>query len=692
MQPSLPLVLLTLAALSLHAAEGAQAQTSSALPSPLAKYPPKGARLNNLKVLSDKLDDTTTPENMLKAFIKPGMTDEQRAKALWMAAVKYRHQTLPPNEYLSGEWEAHDPSKIFNVYGYCMCCCCSSLIEALNRLDGREARGRILNGHSVAEANYLGTWHMYDCSLITLFPKLEDGSIASVDEISHSVKDWYQQHPGFENNNGKIFELMKSDGWMGWKAKGPTLLANNATIRMGYYPARTHGWDATMVEYNRNSEIYEYGYQLGHHALFALRPGESLIREAGNHGLHVNRDVDPNFVMLKEVVPEGDLAYVPTYVPGYKGGVVGNGYHRYAPDLAGGGLEAGALLYDNLASGTGSASLPALRAKAAGKPGVAIIEMSCPYVYLGGRIQLTAFAKTTKDRVTVSLSTNNGRTFSSLWTTAKTGSSEAVIDLGEKVTRRYAYQLKIEIEGASPQSAGLNALAIENDIQHAPRTLPWLGKGANTLTVAADADTQLATRTVSCRITNDAIFTKNETSGTMGVVFDNLRMTEGGGCWWQGGTGSMTVPIETPGDMAVLRFGGHIRARGERDVVKMKLSFDAGQTWVDAAQIAGPTPGTTKYFRFTAIPAHTRKALLRYEMTGNNTIGIFTFRLDADYKDPLAAASASAPLVRPFTVVHRWTENGQAKTARTLVTKLPFTYKIDTAADPEMVSVSYEMK
>ena len=100
-----------------------------------------GARINNLKVLSDKIDDVTTPENILKSFVKPGMTDAERSKALWAAAIKYRHQTAPPTEELSGEWEAHDPVKIFNVYGYCMCCCCSSIIEALNRLDGRDARG-----------------------------------------------------------------------------------------------------------------------------------------------------------------------------------------------------------------------------------------------------------------------------------------------------------------------------------------------------------------------------------------------------------------------------------------------------------------------------------------------------------------------------------------------------------------------
>jgi hypothetical protein len=95
-----------------------------------------------LKVLSNKIDDVTTVENILKSFVKPGMSDQERARALWTAVVKYRHQTTPPNEFLAGDWEAHDPVKIFNVYGYCMCCCCSALVEALNREDGREALGR----------------------------------------------------------------------------------------------------------------------------------------------------------------------------------------------------------------------------------------------------------------------------------------------------------------------------------------------------------------------------------------------------------------------------------------------------------------------------------------------------------------------------------------------------------------------
>src|SRR5438874_13264996 len=99
----------------------------------------------------------------------------------------------------------------------------------------------------------------------------------------------------------------------------------------------------------------------------------------------------------------------------------------------------------------------------------------------------------------------------------------------------------------------------------------------------------------------------------------------------------MTVPIETPADIAALRFGAHIRARGQKDLVKMLLSFDGGSTWTEAGRINGPTPATTRYLSYDKVPAGARKALLKYELTGNNTVGIFSFRADADYKDPLAA-------------------------------------------------------
>lgn len=634
-------------------------------------------RIHNLKILSNQMDDVTTPEAILKSFVKPGMKHADRAKALWTAAVKYRHQTSPPNEHLAGDWEAHDPVKIFNVYGYCMCCCSSALIESLNRLDGRPARGRILNGHSVPEVFYDGGWHMYDASLLAFFPKSDQGSAASVDEISQAVKAWYGKNPGYQGNGAKLDQLMRGEDWMGWKNHGPDLLAHCPYYHLGWLPARTHGWNATMVEYNRQSEIYEYGYHVGHRALMSLRPGEAFVREAGNLGLHVNMDEAPGWDALKARAPENDLVYVKEFFPGYRGSVVGNGYHRYAPDLAGGGLAAGSEVYDNLTTGTA----PALRVKEADRPGVAIVPMTSPYVYLGGRLKVKALSSSRDDKVTISISTNNGRTFTLLWAAEKTGTHDAVVDLKARIFRRYAYWLKIEIVSVAPASTGLEALSVENDFQHAPRTLPFLVKGSNTITVAADGAVGLASRTFTGRITPDARFSKNETSASLGIAFDNLKVDDGS-CWWKGGTGTMTVSIETPGALRSLRFCTQIRARGEKDLVRMVVSFDEGKTWQEAARMAGPTPGHTQNFRFDRIPEGVNKALFRYELTGNNTVGIFSFRIDADYRDPQAGEK-----FWPFQVVHRWKENGQEKSKQALVNRLPMTYTIETAADPEMVSV-----
>jgi len=100
----------------------------------------------------------------------------------------------------------------------------------------------------------------------------------------------------------------------------------------------------------------------------------------------------------------------------------------------------------------------------------------------------------------------------------------------------------------------------------------------------------------------------------------------------------------------------------------------------------GPTQGRTGHFRVNDWPRGTHKVLLRFEMTGNNTAGVQNFRVDADYRDPLAATT-----FHPFRVVHRWTEQGKTKTHSETITKLPIRYAIPTGSDPEMVSVSYVM-
>ena len=140
------------------------------------------------------------------------------------------------------------------------------------------------------EVFYDGGWHMFDASLVNYFPK-PDGQIASVDEIVAAVKGWLDKHPEYRRNDAQLRQFHQGEGWMGWK-KGPELLARCPFYDgSGWWPAKTHGWYATMQEFDGTSGtpfLYEHGYSQGYQLNLELRPGERLTRNFLHRGLHVN--------------------------------------------------------------------------------------------------------------------------------------------------------------------------------------------------------------------------------------------------------------------------------------------------------------------------------------------------------------------------------------------------------------------
>jgi len=170
----------------------------------------------HVKVLSDKVPDVSSLEAWKQSFIKDGMTDEQKALAAWKTRVMFAYQDAPPREFLQSDPCVHDPIKTFNVYGYGMCCCASSNVEALSRYVGLEARGAAIALHSVPEVFWDGAWHLLDASLVNYFPK-PDGKIASIEEICAAVQGWLKEHPECKGNNDKLVAVHRADGWTGWR-------------------------------------------------------------------------------------------------------------------------------------------------------------------------------------------------------------------------------------------------------------------------------------------------------------------------------------------------------------------------------------------------------------------------------------------------------------------------------------------
>src|SRR5262245_1158796 len=83
--------------------------------------PEKPAVVSFVKVVSDKVPDISSIDAWKKAFIKDGMSDEEKALTVWKSVVAFRHQESPPLEYLVFDDTVNDAIKLFNVYGYCMC-------------------------------------------------------------------------------------------------------------------------------------------------------------------------------------------------------------------------------------------------------------------------------------------------------------------------------------------------------------------------------------------------------------------------------------------------------------------------------------------------------------------------------------------------------------------------------------------
>ena len=538
--------------------------------------PAKVGVVCHVKVVSDKVPDMTNLETWKKQWIKEGMTDEQKAMAVWKTVRTFQHQEAPPNEYLHNEDAVQDPFKIFNVYGYSLCSIASCDILCLARYAGLQARGRIINSHSVPEVYWDGAWHLLDASLLCYFPKA-DGKLASVDEIMAGVKEWYDQNPGYKGNDAKLREFMRGGGWR----KGPEVLSRSpAYDENGWFEAATHGWYSTMQEYDGSANgIYEYGYTQGYEVNIRLRPGERLTRNWSNKGLHVNMN--------------GGGA------PGCITGKTGQDSLRYTPkdgDLAPGRVGNGTLEYD----------VPAALLQAAAKEGTFTVRMPSSYVYLTGKATFKASGP-----VTVQFSDNNGLDWKDV------AAKDGVVDLSPLVLRRYDYRLRFK--------GALQALRIEHDLQNSQRALPALDKGKNTLTFSAGPAESTITVEGS---TNDG------SKGKQVLSTDFHPEKNGMDGWWFQGKGDLTYTIATPGDLTRVRFGSHYRIRDARDGIDYLVSVDGGKTWKKAGRVEGPTPGHCQYVTFSDVPAGVREVKVRYAGTSRNTTGFLNLRIDADYREP----------------------------------------------------------
>jgi len=644
----------------------------AAAPAPRRGAPPAAPQAGvvcHVKVVSDKVADVSTLEAWKRATVREGMSDAEKAAAIWRSVHTWRHQDSPPSE-LRHEGCVHDPIRVFNVYGYGMCCCASANVEALARYCGLEARGRIISAHSVPEVRWDGKWHLVDSSLICYFPDAQ-GQWLGVDEIIAGVADWYGKNPGYRKNDAKLRQFMGRGGWR----KGPEVLSRCPTYDdNGWLPAATHGWYSTMQEYDcKPEQVYEYGHTLGYELNLELRRGERITRNWSNRGLHVNMEGGGAPGCLNGKVGTGDLRYSPR-LGDLAPGRIGNGTQEYDVPLADGGFRHGAIAVENLACTAEDRAAPALHVKDPGQPGIYIVRMPTAYVYLGGRLTCTAVVAE-GGALKVSFSDNHGLDWKDLARFEKSGGQE--VDLKPFVFRRTDYRLRFEFSG---KGTGLEALRIDHDIQHSQRALPALAEGENRIAFSAGApESTITVETASSHLERkdrQQVLPQDYHVKLEGVEPQYFKV---GGT----GQGEVTFPVATPGEMTRLRFGGHYRARDKADGWDLLVSFDGGATFRKAGRLEGLTAGFCRYVTLADVPPGTRDALVRFSGRQRNTTCLFQVRIDADYRQPAGGFA-------PVKVTYVWEENGQERKDVHVARAAEETYTLRCAARPLMKSIVLE--
>ncbi len=117
-----------------------------------------------------------TVDEIVNAAITPGMSDSEKAKAIWFQECRYRYH------FDSGE--STDPVKVYNVYGYYTCGANATHLTGLWRHAGlRVSPSAGTIGHTTSRVFFDGRWHYLDGNQHTLFLLRDNETVADDQDL-----------------------------------------------------------------------------------------------------------------------------------------------------------------------------------------------------------------------------------------------------------------------------------------------------------------------------------------------------------------------------------------------------------------------------------------------------------------------------------------------------------------------------
>lgn len=338
-----------------------------------------------------------TAQEIIASALRPGMTDREKALALYDQQIRHRWHWHGDNDELG------DPVKVFNVYGHNTCGNDSICLAGLWKRAGLKVSPACAVGHCISQVWFDGRWNLMDGDQQGLY-LLRDGRTVA------SEADLARDH-----------DLVK---------RGHTLGI--------LHPASRHANESQAALFVLEGGERGTRDSAARHTMdMTLRPGEALVWKWGRRNpLRVHGEA------------QGHRAP----------GTVANGSWEYRPDFARETWRKGAERAEHLRS------TPEGLAAEAGKTATIEWSVKVPYVLVGGKLETQGAGA----RFELSVD-------GSAWKAVEADLDACFPPSGRAL---YAYRLRCTLAG----EARLKKLALLNDLQMAPLSLPEMAVGENRFT------------------------------------------------------------------------------------------------------------------------------------------------------------------------------------------------------------------
>ncbi len=127
--------------------------------------------------LSNERNDFRNLKEMVAGALRPGMSDREKAIALWRLQTTHRFHASTTDA------EVNDPVKVFNVYGYTTCGDDSICLAGLWRTAGFAVRPARVVGHCITQVHYDGRWNLLDGDMGPFFLLRDNATITGEKDL-----------------------------------------------------------------------------------------------------------------------------------------------------------------------------------------------------------------------------------------------------------------------------------------------------------------------------------------------------------------------------------------------------------------------------------------------------------------------------------------------------------------------------